>query len=400
MRWLWDIFTGKSLTGRNVLVIGVFSGVALFVSGILRAVVEDGFALEEQLADQALISKWQTRALTKPKKGVGKRTTIEICCCHLESALAAVEGGATSLELCANRSDGGVTPSVGFVSAVVERLASSDVQVHVLIRPRPGDFCYTAAEFDVILRDICSMRSCGVDGIVLGILNNEGGVDVERMRIVREYCAGLVLTFHRAFDVMISSDSDPEHALQRDYRLVMEELGCDRLLTSGRSASASSLQGIDNIAHLAALDRACSSIHSSSTETKVTIAAGGISDACVAALIRASGVIAVHLGSAVCDLVGSTGTLADFAVSMGPSCDGRVWSCVQSAKVRQVVAVCSREWGLVDGDLDDTPRDQLGLVNTPGIMEQLSTDSLDSEGVFTTQQAGSYTLISSTTSQS
>lgn len=407
--------TGQSLP-RRLLVIGFYTGAALFVSVILRAVrglllVQDEFTLEGQLADEALISKWQTRALTKPKKGVGKKgTTIEICCSDLESALAAVEGGATSVELCANRSDGGVTPSVGFVSAVVERLAISDVQVHVLIRPRPGGFCYTAAEFDVILRDICSMQSCGVDGIVLGILNNEGGVDVERMRIVREYCSGLLLTFHRAFDVMISSNSDPEHALQRDYHLVMEELGCDRLLTSGRSASASSLKGIDNIAHLVALDHACSSVHSS-PPGKVTIAAGGISLTSLASLIRASGVNAVHLGSSVCELVGS-GTVGASAIPMGPTCDGRVWSCVQSAKVRQVVAVCEREWGLVYDDLDETPppppspdaeggpidREVDSGITTS--MEQLSTDSLDSGEVFTTQKAGSYTFVkTATTSQ-
>lgn len=90
--------------------------------------------------------------------------TVEFCVSDIESAKAAVYGGATSLELCANRQEGGTSPSLGFVEEVVKLCRNISTEVHVLVRPRPGGFVYTQEEFEVILRDISAFATAGVDG--------------------------------------------------------------------------------------------------------------------------------------------------------------------------------------------------------------------------------------------
>ena len=119
----------------------------------------------------------------------------------MESVIEAIKGGANSLELCSNRIEGGVTPSLGLIEETVRRTRGSNVGVHVLIRPRPGGFVYSAAEFELILRDIVSAKHAQADGVVVGLLTEDGEIDLARMRVVREVADGLVLTFHRAFDV-------------------------------------------------------------------------------------------------------------------------------------------------------------------------------------------------------
>ena len=293
--------------------------------------LHDGEEEEEDTADQEDRDKWQRRALATNKRRTNH--VLEICCSDYASAVAAVQGGATSLELCSNRLEGGVTPSIAFVQAVVDRLKSTDVLVNVLIRPRPGGFCYTPNEFEIILHDILQFRSCGVDGVVVGLLDASGGVDVQRMRVVREYSDGLMLTFHRAFDVMTTP-------LETDYRLIMHVIGCDRLLSSGRSSSACSAQGSDTLARLAALDAPTSD----SASPKLTVAAAGISEANVAALIRNSGVRAVHLGSAVCAPV-TDDPSGSGAVGMGKGSQGQAWDCVQASLVEAVVVAAAQSWG-------------------------------------------------------
>ena len=111
---------------------------------------------------------------------------------------------------------GGVTPSYGLVEEVVKRFKGR-VEIHVLIRPRPGDFAYSDCEFEVMLRDILRFKQLGVDGVVVGVLTypstsyattsaaavSDTGytVDVLRMKVIREITQGISLTFHRAFDV-------------------------------------------------------------------------------------------------------------------------------------------------------------------------------------------------------
>ena len=90
--------------------------------------------------------------------------TVEICLSDIESAIQAVQAGATSLELCSNRIEGGITPSIGFVEECVRLFKDNGTEIHVLIRPRPGDFCYTNNEFSHIERDILAVSRAGVTG--------------------------------------------------------------------------------------------------------------------------------------------------------------------------------------------------------------------------------------------
>ena len=169
--------------------------------------------------------------------------TVEVCASDIESVLEAIEGGATSLELCSDRPQGGITPSLALIEEAVKHVAGTDVLVHVLIRPRPGGFVYSSAEFDLMVRDVLTAKEAGAHGVVVGVLTPAGDIDLARLRTLRAVAGeGMVLTFHRAFDV---SSGD---ALQELEQLV--RVGCDRLLTSGKSACAMDRDGTALLAKL------------------------------------------------------------------------------------------------------------------------------------------------------
>ena len=174
----------------------------------------------------------------KPKKNVKTKNIIEICVCDIESIENCRDGGCDSIEICSDRHVGGITPSIGLVEHAIQLLKSTDIEVHVLIRPRPGNFTYTYNEFDVILRDIIAYKKLGVDGIVVGILHADNTIDRARLEIIRSITKGIKLTFHRAYDIC----TNHIHALE-----TIIEVGCDRLLTSGRSSCAGSTEGINTL---------------------------------------------------------------------------------------------------------------------------------------------------------
>jgi copper homeostasis protein len=161
---------------------------------------------------------------------------LEVAAGSLASALAAQAGGAGRVELCGNLADGGVTPSHGLIAAARDRL---QIPLYVLVRPRGGDFLYDEAEFDVMHRDVEACVRLGCDGVVIGMLDVEGDVDVARCRMLVEAAGPLGITFHRAFDAV----RDPARALEE-----VIALGCERVLTSGGCRSA--LAGAENIAAL------------------------------------------------------------------------------------------------------------------------------------------------------
>jgi len=144
---------------------------------------------------------------------------FEICIDSVAGVRAAVEAGAARVELCAGLLEGGVTPSIGMVREAVAA-ADGRLAVHVIIRPRGGDFLYGADEFAVMRGDIAAVKQAGAAGVVIGLLDAEGRVDVARAAELIAAARPLSVTFHRAFDVA----RDPLASLDALIRL-----GVDRL---------------------------------------------------------------------------------------------------------------------------------------------------------------------------
>src|SRR5215471_3929327 len=126
------------------------------------------------------------------------RILIEVCVDCAASAIAAECGGADRIELCSNLIEGGVTPSYGLIETV---RAATSLPLHVMIRPRAGDFCYEPEEFEIMRRDIVIAKNLGAEGLVFGILRPDGRIDIKRTRELVELSQPFSVTFHRAFDM-------------------------------------------------------------------------------------------------------------------------------------------------------------------------------------------------------
>ena len=151
---------------------------------------------------------------------------LESCCTDVEQIRRAQEAGARRIELCEKLAVGGVTPSAELLKAAI---SVAKVPVNVLVRPRGGDFVFSAAEADTMLRDIELCREAGAAAVVIGALDSRGDVDMPLMRRLYDAASGMSVTFHRAFDVC----ADPLAAFED-----VLALGCDRLLTSGHESDA------------------------------------------------------------------------------------------------------------------------------------------------------------------
>jgi copper homeostasis protein len=200
------------------------------------------------------------------------RILIEVCVDSVASAVAAERGGAGRVELCSNLLEGGVTPSAGLIELVRAR---TSIGLQVMVRPRGGDFCYTAEEFETMRRDIVAAKKLGADGVVVGILNADGSVDIGRTRELVELARPLSVTFHRAFDM----SADLFRALES-----VCATGADRLLTSGGAKAA--LQAVEQIARLVEAARGRIAI----------MACGGINHHNAASIIEQTGVREIHVG--------------------------------------------------------------------------------------------------------
>ena len=157
--------------------------------------------------------------------------TLEVCAASMQSVAAAAAGGAHRIELCSALSLDGLTPSMGMIRIVKERFPQ--LTLHVLIRPREGNFVYNDVELATMQSDIIECRKAGADSVVVGALTSEGDIDLAAMQRLMEAADTLPVTFHRAFDVC----RHPEEALEQ-----IIALGCRRILTSGQQPTAE--QGI------------------------------------------------------------------------------------------------------------------------------------------------------------
>lgn len=133
--------------------------------------------------------------------------TIEACCASVDDVLSAESGGANRVELNSAISLGGLTPSTGTVRTAKKH---SKIPIMAMLRPRSGGFCYTDAEFETMQQDCVDLIYAGADGIVFGILHEDGTIDAERCQIIARIVSResmkaprrVELVFHRAFDVV------------------------------------------------------------------------------------------------------------------------------------------------------------------------------------------------------
>lgn len=200
---------------------------------------------------------------------------LECCVDSVESAIAAEKGGANRLELCANLIIGGTTPSLALYEEVRKH---TSIRVHVLLRPRFGDFLYTEHEFAILEREVAMFREAGADGVVIGCLTKDGDLDLTQMKRLKKAAGDMSITLHRAFDVC----KDPFKTLEE-----CKELGIHTILTSGQENHC--LDGQELIQQLA-----------QKADGKVDILVGaGVSADVITQMMRGTNLTSFHLSGKV-----------------------------------------------------------------------------------------------------
>lgn len=167
-----------------------------------------------------------------------KKYTLEVCVDSVESALAAERGGADRIELCGNLIIGGTTPSPKLFEEIKK---NSNIKIHVLIRPRFGDFCYTKYEYSIMKEEVKMFRQLGADGIVIGSLKPDGTLDYHQVEGLLQERGNMSVTLHRVFDMC----ANPLEALEQAVQLKI-----DTILTSGQKDNC--LDGIEELKQLVA----------------------------------------------------------------------------------------------------------------------------------------------------
>jgi copper homeostasis protein len=196
---------------------------------------------------------------------------LEICVDTVESAVTARDACADRIELCGSLPEGGTTPGYGTIMSARSNL---DIGIHVMIRPRGGDFLYSDLEFDIMRRDIEICGECGIDGVVFGILQAGGTIDVERTGKLVEFAHPMSVTFHRAFDMC----NDPSGGLED-----IIATGADRVLSSGQKNIAE--DGIELLREMVI-----------QAGDRITVmAGGGIDESNVALIVTSTKVKEIHM---------------------------------------------------------------------------------------------------------
>ena len=245
---------------------------------------------------------------TSPGGGLS-RPLVEICAGDLRSALEAGAGGADRVELCDRLEVGGTTPGPGTIAQACRRLA---IPVHVLVRPRAGDFVPDEAELAAMADDVDAARALGASGVVLGVLRPDGAIDRDATARLVDRARPMSVTFHKAFDQTPDLDASLE---------TLAGLGVDRVLTSGGRPSAE--EGADALARLVA----------AAAGRIVVLVAGRLTAEGLPAIVRRTGAREVHLGSAAAGPVASPCRLRP---ADGSALD---WSGVRADRVRRILAV-------------------------------------------------------------
>ena len=199
---------------------------------------------------------------------------VEVCANGVESCLAAQEGGADRVELCAGIPEGGTTPSYGEIQ--VARRVLTSTRLHVIIRPRGGDFLYSDLEVERMAADIAVCRELGVDGVVFGCLKADGTLDMDKNRYLMQSSHGMSVTLHRAFD----RAADPVQALEDAIAL-----GFDRILTSGQQPKA--IQGVELLAQL----------HRQAAGRIILMAGSGVTEENILDIREATGLTEFHFSA-------------------------------------------------------------------------------------------------------
>lgn len=201
---------------------------------------------------------------------MNKNRLLEVCTGHLQSVMAAVEGGAERIELCSALSLDGLTPSIGLLKYVREHFPQ--LRIHVLIRSREGDFVYSKEDLETMLTDIREAVPYA-DGIVCGALTKDGDIDIEALRLMVEASQGKPFTFHRAFDRC----KNPQQALEQ-----IIEAGCSRILTSGQQPTAE--QGIPLLREL----------NQQAADRLIIMPGGGVNEKNARQILDQTGCIEIH----------------------------------------------------------------------------------------------------------
>jgi copper homeostasis protein len=202
---------------------------------------------------------------------VQNKIIIEVAAFTPNAALAAFKAGADRIELCSGYAEGGLSPSAATILWIRENVP---LPLHVMVRPRIGDFVYNEEEKEIMLRDIQFCNNHKLDGIVAGALRPGGEIDGDFTAEMVQAARPMSFTFHRAFDVC----SDLTAALESLIRC-----GVHRVLTSGGEASC--LAGLQTIAGL--LKQAGGRI--------IVLPGGGINPENVGEIIKLDGISEVHL---------------------------------------------------------------------------------------------------------
>ena len=197
---------------------------------------------------------------------------LECCANSVESAINGQAGGAHRIELCANLELGGTTPSAAAICMASEVL---EVDLFVLIRPRAGNFCYSELEMEQIIQDIDFCKQVGCDGVVVGALDKNFNIDIEKTKRMVKAAGLMSVTFNRAFDEV----KDSKKAL-----MDVISTGCSSVLTSGRQTSVK--EGIENIKQLYDL-----------SDSEISIIAGGALDVVSALQLYAHGLKEFHMSA-------------------------------------------------------------------------------------------------------